>query len=109
MVKFKLEEIPVKDMQAIGLHDGEKLLAGQADKRDAAKRRTNPLRFIHFKDLKIEGASDVSLDAKLSLRRKPDGLVGLFVHPIYRERMARPNLGPEENRIFSQSGPCMLP
>ncbi len=103
MANFKLEEIPVSDMQALGLHDGKKLLL---DRKNTETLLYGGLTsFIHFRDLKIEGAENIALYAKLSMRRKADGTAGLFVHPIYKEKMAHPSLSPEEDRVFSQGGP----
>jgi hypothetical protein len=103
MTTFKLEEIPVKDLQALGLHDGSKLLLDGKNKETLLGGGLTS--FVHLQNLKIEGAENTSLDAKLSLRRKADGSAGLFVHPIYREKMAHPALSPEEDGAFSRGGP----
>jgi hypothetical protein len=103
IANFKLEEIPVSDMQALGLHDGKKLLLDR--KNTETLLRGGLTSFIHFQDLKIEGAENIALDAKLSMRRKADGSAGLFVHPIYREKMTHPALSPEEDGAFSRGGP----
>ena len=102
MATFKLEEIPVKDLQALGLHDGSKLLLDEKNKE--ALLRGSLTSFIHLQNLKIEGAENTALDAKLSLRRKADGSAGLFVHPIYREKIAHSALSPEEDKAFSVGG-----
>ncbi len=102
MTTFKLEDIPVKDLQALGLHDGSKLLLNRKNKE--ALLSGGLTSFIHLQNLKIEGAENTSLDAKLSLRKKADGSVGLFVHPIYREKMPHPNLSGEEDKAFSRGG-----
>ncbi|MGV8135059.1 MAG: DUF4099 domain-containing protein [Mangrovibacterium sp.] len=103
MANFKLEEIPVRDMQALGLHDGKKLLLDR--KNTETLLQGGLTSFIHFQNLKIEGAENIALDAKLSLRRKPDGSSGLFVHPIYKEKITHPALSPEEDKVFSRGGP----
>ena len=102
MTTFKLEDIPVKDLQALGLHDGSKLMLDRKNRE--ALLNGGLTSFVHLQNLKIEGAENTSLDAKLSLRKKADGSVGLFVHPIYREKIAHPNLGGEEDKTFSRGG-----
>ncbi len=102
MSNFKLEEIPVKDMQALGLHDGRKFLV---DKKTLGTLLTGRISdFVHMDNVKIEKGTNVSLDAKLSMRRKPDGTAGLFVHPIYRDLKDHPDLNTEENHAFSRGG-----
>ena len=76
----------MEELQQIGLADGQKLKLDHDD-LDAllAGRRTDMLRLegLAFDDMKIE-----QLDAKLSLERRPDGTVGLLLHPIHREPIA---------------------
>src|SRR5690606_35294461 len=45
-----------------------------------------------------------AIDAKLSLARKEDGTVGLYVHPISQNLTAHPNLSHEENNDFARGG-----
>src|SRR3546814_1748387 len=47
-----------------------------------AGRRTD---MITLSNLKTEGFLIEQLDAKLSLRRQPDGTLSLSVHPVYKE------------------------
>ncbi|MFV0591548.1 MAG: DUF4099 domain-containing protein [Draconibacterium sp.] len=102
MTKFKLEEIPVDDMQALGLHDGKdlKLEKNQLDNLLSG----NITQFVQLNNIKIENDNKVSLDAKLSLRRKPDGSTGLFIHPIYKDLKQHPDLSPEENQAYARGG-----
>jgi len=80
---FSLQQLPMEEKQQIGLADGRKLSLGHDD-LDAllAGRRTDMLRLegLTFDDMKIE-----QLDAKISLEQKPDGTVGLLLHPIHRK------------------------
>jgi hypothetical protein len=83
---FALQELPMEELQQIGLADGRSLRLDHDD-LDAllAGRRTDMLRLedLVLDDMKIE-----QLDAKLSLERKEDGTVGLLLHPIRREPIA---------------------
>lgn len=102
MEKFKLEELPVKELQALGLHDGKKsLLDENIETRLLSGGLSN---FVQLNNIKIGGASDVSLDAKLSLHRRKDGSVGLLLHPIYKDMKQHQFLSPEENQAFSKGG-----
>lgn len=83
---YALQELPMEELQQIGLAEGMKLQLDHDD-LDAllAGRRTDMLRLegLTFDDMEIK-----QLDAKLSLDRKPDGTVGLLLHPIHREPIA---------------------
>jgi hypothetical protein len=83
---YSLQELPMEELQQIGLAEGQKLRLDHDD-LDAllAGRRTDMLRLeaLVLDDMKIE-----QLDAKLSLERKEDGTVGLLLHPIRREPVA---------------------
>src|SRR5690606_32671261 len=61
-------------------------------------------KMLNFKDLNIDGVKIDSLDAKVSLSQKQDGKLGLFVHPIYKERTNNPDLNAEEDEAFSRAG-----
>ena len=102
MTKFKREEIPVGDMQALGLHDGKNLKLDSTQLEHLLSG--NITQFIQLNNVKIENDNKVSLDAKLSLRRKPDGSAGLFIHPIYKDLKQHPDLSPEENQAFAKGG-----
>lgn len=83
---YSLQELPIEELQQIGLAEGRALRLDHDD-LDAllAGRRTDMLRLegLVLDDMKIE-----QLDAKLSLERKEDGTVGLLLHPIRREPIA---------------------
>lgn len=83
---YAMQELPMEELQQIGLAEGMKLRLDHDD-LDAllAGRRTDMLRLenLEWDDMKI-----AQLDAKLSLERQPDGSVGLLLHPIRREPLA---------------------
>jgi hypothetical protein len=83
---FALQELPIEELQQIGLAEGRSLRLDHDD-LDAllAGRRTDMLRLegLAFDDMKIE-----QLDAKLSLKRNEDNSVSLLLHPIRRDPLA---------------------
>ena len=83
LISFKEKDLPVSDLEAIGLASGGQLLLNVDDlKALLSGRRTN---LLHLENLQTENISIMALDAKLSLRRNPDGKSDLMIHPIYRK------------------------
>jgi len=83
---YALHELPMEELQQIGLVDGNKLLIDHDD-LDAllAGRRTDMLR---LENLVLDDMRIAVLDAKLSLERNMDGSARLLLHPIHREPLA---------------------
>lgn len=102
MSKFSLKELPLKDLDAMGLMKNDQLTLDQKSTDALLNGQVTDL--LRLQNIKIDGLGITSLDAKLSMSRKDDGSVGLYVHPIYKERFAHPNLTPEENEAFSRGG-----
>jgi hypothetical protein len=84
MVKqiFSHQELPMEELGKLRLVTGGNL---QLDNDDVQAlltgRRTDMLR---MENLYLDGFHLPALDAKLSLRREPDGNVALLAHPIYK-------------------------
>jgi hypothetical protein len=80
--QFKREELPMEELQKLGLADWNVL---HIDDDDLAAllngRRTDMLR---LENLEQQGLHIPALDAKLSLRRNESGGVELLAHPIYK-------------------------
>jgi len=91
---FSLQDLPMEELQQIGLADGRSLRLDHDD-LDAllAGRRTDMLR---LKDLTLDDMKIKLLDAKLSLERQPDGTVALKLHPIHRAPEVPPYLTRDE-------------
>lgn len=102
MSKFSIEHLPKEDLQALGLLKDGQLLLDQKNKDALLNGRVTAL--MRLQDINVEGLGIKSLDSKISLQTKNDGTVGLFVHPIFKERVSHPNLSPEENEVFSRGG-----
>ena len=103
---YALQELPMEELQQIGLADGQKLSLDHDD-LDAllAGRRTSMLRLegLAFDDMKID-----QLDAKLSLQRQPDATVCLLLHPINREPEAPAYLTRDEVDALEKGGKANL-
>lgn len=102
MSKFSIEQLPKEDLQALGLLKDGQLMLDQKNKDALLNGRVTAL--MRLQDINVDGLGIKSLDSKISLQTKNDGTVGLFVHPIFKERVSHPNLSPEENEVFSRGG-----
>ncbi|QKJ28363.1 DUF4099 domain-containing protein [Mucilaginibacter mali] len=80
--QFKREELPMEQLQKLGLADWNVLHIDDDDLSALlAGRRTDMLR---LENLEQQGLHIPALDAKLSLRRNENGSVELLAHPIYK-------------------------
>ena len=83
---FKEQELPMGELQKLGLATGSALHLDEDDLSALlAGRRTDMLR---LENLDRDGLHIPALDAKLSLRRKDDGALELLAHPIYKQPLA---------------------
>lgn len=102
MSKFSIEQLPKEDLQALGLFKDGQLTLDKNNKDALLNGRVTSL--MRLQDINVDGLGIKSLDSKVSLQAKDDGTLGLFVHPIFKERVSHPNLSPEENEVFSRGG-----
>jgi hypothetical protein len=80
---FKPQDIPLKDLEKIGLmKDGQFNLTGHDLEALMAGRRTGMLT-LH--NLSGDGVKIAAIDAKLSLALNPKGKAELLLHPVYKE------------------------
>ena len=80
---YKEQELPLADLERIGLAKNGRLKLGEDDLGALLSgRRTEMLR---LENLQAEGLYIPALDAKLSLRPNASGVLELLVHPIYKE------------------------
>lgn len=80
MINFSIEELSENQLALIGLT--KKDLLNMPPRTFNALMSGNRTSLIRFNKLKVPGLESGSLDAKLSLERKPDGNVFLRFHPI---------------------------
>src|ERR1700756_3035981 len=80
---YKESDLPIKDMETIGLAvNGQLLLNANDLKALLSGRRTG---LMNLKNLEAENIKIKSLDAKLSLYTNEKGKVELLIHPIYKK------------------------
>ncbi|MBB5440654.1 hypothetical protein HDC92_004357 [Pedobacter sp. AK017] len=78
---FNEKELPLNELQQLGLYKDGKLLLNEADMHGLLSGRRTDL--IRLENLQGEGIHIKEMDTKLSLHRNEDGTVSLRQHPIY--------------------------
>jgi len=79
---FKEQEIPLLELEKIGLTKNGRLNLHEEDIR--ALLSGNRTGMLRLENLVADGVHIEALDAKLSLKQTEDGKLDLLVHPIYR-------------------------
>ena len=80
---FEEQDLPMEELESIGLAKWGKLLLDEDDLQALLQgRRTDMLR---LENLQFEGLHIAQLDTKLSLRQNEEGKIELLLHPIYRD------------------------
>jgi Protein of unknown function (DUF4099)/Protein of unknown function (DUF3945) len=94
-MQFKISELPTQQLALLGLTQKDiKALPPRTVNALLSGNRTS---LIRFEKVNIPGMSSLlSLDAKLSLERKPDNTVSLKIHPINLSAKNTFNLTKEE-------------
>ncbi|RFZ85269.1 DUF4099 domain-containing protein [Mucilaginibacter terrenus] len=83
LISFKENELPIDDLETIGLAAGGQLLLNVNDlKALLSGRRTE---MLHLENLETDTIKIKAIDAKVSLRRNEAGRADLLIHPIYRK------------------------
>lgn len=80
MNHFSIEELPEKQLELIGLT--KKDILNMPPRTFNALMSGNRTSLIRFNKINVPGLEGGSLDAKLSLERKPDGSAAIRFHPI---------------------------
>jgi len=80
MMQFSIEELPEKQLELIGL--SKKNILNMPPRTFNALMSGNRTSLIRFNKISVPGLEGGSLDAKLSLERKPNGNVSIRFHPI---------------------------
>jgi len=92
----------MQELQTLGLHNGKDWLVNQKTKDALLSGQLTP--FVQLKNLKIDGAEGVNLDAKLSLRQNDTGETKLAIHPIYKHPAGHPLLSKEDEMYMNLDG-----
>ena len=81
-ITIKEEDLPIKDLETIGLAAGGQLLFNVDDLKALLSGRRTSLLELH--DLEAENVKIKSINAKISLKPNENGQMDLLIHPIYR-------------------------
>src|SRR6218665_1730780 len=96
LINYKESDIPIKDMETLGLaHKGELLLKVDDLKALLSGKRTD---LIELENLEADHLRIASVFAKLSLKPNEQGKLDLLIHPIYRTPKIPAGLEEEEAR-----------
>src|SRR6201996_2570980 len=94
-VKTFLEhELPMADLETIGLASRGQLLLNEEDLGALLSGRRTEMQ--HLKNLEAENIKIAAIDAQISLRRNEQGKVDLLIHPIYKRPVTPDFLEPNE-------------
>jgi hypothetical protein len=83
LVNFHEDDLPIKDLETIGLAAGGQLLFNVDDLKALLSGRRTGLLELH--DLEAENVKIKSINAKISLQPNKQGKIDLLIHPIYRK------------------------
>jgi hypothetical protein len=83
LVNFDEQDLPIKDLETIGLAAGGQLLLNVDDLKSLLSGRRTGL--LELRDLEAENIKIKSLNAKISLQPNAEGKIDLLIHPIYRK------------------------
>jgi len=83
IVNFDENDLPIEDMETIGLAANGQLLLNVDDLKALLSGRRTGL--LELRDLEAENIKIKSLNAKISLRHNDQGKADLLIHPIYRK------------------------
>ncbi|TKC08031.1 DUF4099 domain-containing protein [Pedobacter polaris] len=87
---FKEKDLPIKDLEKIGLATKGKLLIDVNDLQAILSGKRTDM--ISLKNLSADGLNIDQLDAKISMKPNAKGKLDLIIHPIYKEASYPPFL-----------------
>jgi hypothetical protein len=83
LISFKERELPISELETIGLASRGQLLLNATDLKALLSGRRTEL--LHLENLESERIKIKAIDAKISLTRDSEGKTRLLIHPIYRK------------------------
>lgn len=83
LVSFHEDDLPIQDLETIGLAAGGQLLLNVDDLKALLSGRRTSLLELH--DLETDNIKIKSINAKISLKPNEQGKLDLLIHPIYRK------------------------
>ena len=96
MKLFNENQIPVKEMQAVGLHDGKQWKISDDIKDQLLKGQLTD--FVTLEGIQVNDEK-INIDTKLSLQETEND-AGLFFHPIYAREQKHELLSEEEQQNY---------
>lgn len=96
LIDFNEKDLPVGDMENIGLAANGQLLLNVDDLKALLSGRRTGL--LELRDLEAENFRIKSLDAKISLQPNAGGKIDLLIHPVYRQAVTPDFLDDNEAR-----------
>lgn len=81
-VNYHEDDLPIQDLETIGLAAGGQLLLNVDDLKALLSGRRTSLLELH--DLETDNIKIKSINAKISLKPNENGKMDLLIHPIYR-------------------------
>jgi hypothetical protein len=83
IINFNEKNLPVEDLETIGLAAGGQLLLNVDDLKALLSGRRTGL--LQLQNLEAENIRIKSMDAKVSLKQDENGKVNLLIHPVYKK------------------------
>ncbi|OKS86672.1 DUF4099 domain-containing protein [Mucilaginibacter polytrichastri] len=83
LIRYNEKDLPMKELETIGLAEKGQLLINVNDLKALLSGRRTGL--LNLKNLEAENIKIKALDAKISLQPAGNGKTELLVHPIYRK------------------------
>ncbi|WP_345952945.1 DUF4099 domain-containing protein [Mucilaginibacter sp. PAMB04168] len=99
-MNFEERELPMKDLETIGLAAAGQLLLNVDDLKALLSGGRTSL--LQLRNLEAENIRIKSLDAKLSLQPDAGGKINLLIHPVYRKAVAPEFLSVNEAKQLQQ-------
>jgi len=103
---FKEHDLPMEDLETIGLASRGQLLLNEEDLTALMSGRRTGMQ--HLKDLEAENIRIAAIDAKISLSRDTQGKIELLIHPIYKRPVIPDFLDAGEARELEKGEVHML-
>ena len=83
LISFKEGDLPIKELETIGLASRGQLLLNAEDLKALLSGRRTAL--MHLENLESDAIKIKAIDAKISLQRNEAGKVEMLIHPVYRK------------------------
>jgi hypothetical protein len=100
IVNFDENDLPIEDMETVGLAVNGQLLLNVDDLKALLSGRRTGLLELH--DLEAENIKIKSIQAKISLKMNEQGKMDLLIHPIYRKALTPDFLDDNEAKALQK-------